>query len=115
AALDPDQRRAAEIAEGGLLIVAGPGAGKTRTLTHRIAHLIAERGVAPQHCLAVTFTRRAAEEMRARLAALLGAKASAVAIHTFHSLGLSILRDHPVAAGLHRDFAIASEDERAKM
>jgi DNA helicase-2/ATP-dependent DNA helicase PcrA len=115
ALLDADQRRAAEIMDGALLILAGPGAGKTRTLTHRIAHLIAERGVAPENCLAVTFTRRAAAEMRERLTALLGARAKAVAIHTFHSLGLSILREHPEAAGLHRGFAVASEDERAAM
>lgn len=115
AALDADQRRAAEVAEGALLILAGPGAGKTRTLTHRIAHLVAARGVAGAHCLAVTFTRRAAQEMRERLTALLGDSAGQIAIHTFHSLGLSILREHPAAAGLQRDFTLASEDERAAM
>ena len=110
--LDPEQRRAAEIVEGPLLILAGPGAGKTRTLTHRIAHLVADRGVPPQNCLAVTFTRRAAAEMRERLTGLLGARAADIAIHTFHSLGLAILRAHPEAAGL-RDFRIASEAERS--
>jgi uncharacterized protein (TIGR00375 family) len=115
ALLDSDQRRAAEIAEGALLILAGPGAGKTRTLTHRIAHLIAERGVPAQHCLAVTFTRRAAGEMRERLSQLLGARAGQVAIHTFHSLGLAILREHPEATGLRQSFRVASEDDRAAM
>jgi DNA helicase-2/ATP-dependent DNA helicase PcrA len=112
AILDTDQRRAAGIMEGPLLILAGPGAGKTRTLTHRVAHLVAERGIAPENCLAVTFTRRAAGEMRERLTQLLGARAARIAVHTFHSLGLSILRAHPEAAGLHRGFAIASEEER---
>jgi len=115
ALLDTDQRRAAEIVDGPLLILAGPGAGKTRTLTHRIAYLVAERGVWPEHCLAVTFTRRAAGEMRERLRQLLGSRASTIAIHTFHSLGLSILRAHPQAAGLSGDFKIASEDERSAM
>jgi DNA helicase-2/ATP-dependent DNA helicase PcrA len=115
ALLDPDQRRAAEIVDGALLILAGPGAGKTRTLTHRIAHLIAERGVPAEHCLAVTFTRRAAAEMRERLTQLLGKRAEGIAIHTFHSLGLAILREHPDAAGLAQDFRVASEDERAAM
>ena len=71
ARLDPEQRAAVEFVDGPLLIVAGPGTGKTRTLTHRIAHLIAERGVAPEQCLAVTFSRRAAAELEERLAALL--------------------------------------------
>ena len=115
ASLDDDQRRAAEITDGALLILAGPGAGKTRTLTHRIAHLIAERKVAPEHCLAVTFTRRAAGEMRDRLTQMLGERARSIAIHTFHSLGLSILRTHPEAVGLQRDFRIASEEERIAM
>jgi DNA helicase-2/ATP-dependent DNA helicase PcrA len=115
AELDPNQRRAAGTIAGPLLIIAGPGSGKTRTLTHRIAHLIAERGVAAENCLAITFTRRAAEEMRERLAHLLGRAADDMAIHTFHSLGLAILRDHPGAAGLSPDFRIADEGERAKL
>jgi len=113
--LDDDQRPAAETVDGPLLIVAGPGSGKTRTLTYRIAHLIAERSVAPEACLAITFTRRAAAEMRERLAALLPDRAEQVAIHTFHSLGLSILREHASAAGLHRGFGVASEAERAAL
>ena len=115
AVLDGDQRRAAQITDGALLILAGPGAGKTRTLTHRIAYLIGERGVAPEHCVAVTFTRRAAGEMRERLTQMLGERAKPVAIHTFHSLGLSILRAHPEAAGLQSDFRIATEEERVAL
>jgi DNA helicase-2/ATP-dependent DNA helicase PcrA len=112
AQLDEDQRAAAEAIDGPLLIVAGPGSGKTRTLTYRIAHLISARGVAPSQCLAITFTRRAAAEMKERLAHLLPAGVGEVAIHTFHSLGLSILRAHPDAAGLIHGFRTASEAER---
>jgi DNA helicase-2/ATP-dependent DNA helicase PcrA len=112
AQLDDDQRAAAETVDGPLLIIAGPGSGKTRTLTHRIAHLVAECGVAAQNCLAITFTRRAAAEMRERLARLLPTGSDQVAIHTFHSLGLAILRAHAGAAGLQRGFRIASEAER---
>ena len=114
AQLDEDQHSAVE-AEGPLLIVAGPGSGKTRTLTYRVAHLIAERGVEPEACLAITFTRRAAAEMRERLTTLLPGRAERVAIHTFHSLGLSILREHANAAGLHRGFRVAGEAERAAL
>src|SRR5882672_1735737 len=78
AQLDDDQRAAAATIEGPLLIVAGPGSGKTRTLTYRIAHLVAERGVGAESCLAITFTRRAAKEMRERLARLLPEQAGAV-------------------------------------
>jgi DNA helicase II / ATP-dependent DNA helicase PcrA len=115
AQLDPAQGRAAATIAGPLLIIAGPGSGKTRTLTHRIAHLIAERGVAAENCLAITFTRRAAEEMRERLTHLLERAADDVAIHTFHSLGLAILRDHACTAGLSPDFRIADEGARAKL
>ena len=72
-ALDADQACAAEATEGPLIVMAGPGSGKTRMLTHRLAHLVVERGVPAASCLAVTFTRRAAEELRGRLAALLPA------------------------------------------
>jgi uncharacterized protein (TIGR00375 family) len=111
--LDDDQRKAAETIEGPLLIVAGPGSGKTRTLTHRIAHLVAAHGFAPESCLAITFTRRATTEMRDRLAQLLPAQAGRPAIHTFHSLGLAILREHAAAAGLSRGFRIANDTEKA--
>jgi DNA helicase II / ATP-dependent DNA helicase PcrA len=113
AGLDDDQRAAASIVGGPLAIIAGPGSGKTRTLTQRIAYLVGERGVAAEHCLAITFTRRAAGEMRERLRDSLGTAASKVAVHTFHSLGLAMLREHANAAGLQRGFRIASEAERA--
>jgi superfamily I DNA/RNA helicase/PHP family Zn ribbon phosphoesterase len=106
--LDPDQRAAAEAAAP-LVIIAGPGTGKTRTLTHRIAAAVTERGAAPGDCLAVTFTRRAAQEMRDRLAVLLPEHAAAVTVTTFHGLGLAILRESPQQAGLAADFAVADE------
>ena len=112
AALDPDQARAAGAADGPLIIMAGPGSGKTRVLTHRIAHLVLERGVPAASCLAVTFTRRAAAQLRGRLSALLPQRAGACAVHSFHSLGLAILRASGVAAGLKPDFRIADEPER---
>lgn len=112
AGLDPDQARAAEATEGPLMVIAGPGSGKTRMLTRRIAHLVRERGVPAGSCLAVTFTRKATEELRARLAGLLGDEAGAVAVHSFHSLGLAILRAHAGRAGLAADFRIAGERER---
>jgi len=112
AALDDDQRAAASVVDGPLVIVAGPGSGKTRTLTQRIAHLVGECGVAAEHCLAITFTRRTAAEMRERLHASLGARAGEIGVHTFHSLGLTMLREHANAAGLQRSFRIAGEAER---
>ena len=112
AGLDDDQRRAVETVDAPLLVVAGPGSGKTRTLTRRIAHLVANHAVDPARCLAITFTRRAAGEMRDRLRALLPGAWERVALHTFHSLGLSILTAHHNAAGLQRGFRVASEDER---
>ncbi|HEY7666072.1 MAG TPA: UvrD-helicase domain-containing protein [Xanthobacteraceae bacterium] len=115
AALDPDQSAAAEALDGPLLIVAGPGSGKTRTLTYRLAHLVAERGAAAEDCLAITFTRRAAAEMRERLAQLMPAGAPEVAVHTFHSLGLALLREHPGAAGLARGFRVAGRSECVKL
>jgi superfamily I DNA/RNA helicase len=94
------------------VIVAGPGSGKTRVLTHRIAHLVAECGVPPENCLAITFTRRAAGELRERLHDLLPAQSERLAIHTFHSFGLAILREHGTAVGLDPSFRIATEAER---
>jgi DNA helicase-2/ATP-dependent DNA helicase PcrA len=106
--LDP-QQRAAATAPGPVLIVAGPGTGKTRTLTHRIAYRISEGRVRAGQCLALTFTRRAAEEMRQRLAALAGLQSREITVTTFHGLGLQILRQNHAAAGLAPDFAVADE------
>ena len=113
--LDPDQRKAAEIVSGPLLIVAGPGSGKTRTLTHRIAHLILHHAVQPEQCLAITFTRRAADEMRKRLQSLLSDVWAKIPLFTFHALGMAILQAHWNAAGLQRGFRVAAEAERQQL
>ncbi|UWZ44958.1 UvrD-helicase domain-containing protein [Dactylosporangium matsuzakiense] len=109
--LDALQRVAASAPGGPLLIVAGPGTGKTRTLTHRLAYLCAELGVYPEECLAITFTRRAAEELRERLEVLLGPVTEAVTVSTFHALGLLILRENAPAVGLTPQFRIAEESD----
>jgi DNA helicase II / ATP-dependent DNA helicase PcrA len=114
AGLDPDQRAAAE-ADSPLMIIAGPGTGKTRTLTHRIAHDVLGRDVPPQACLAITFTRRAAEEMHGRLTALLPGLAPGITVTTFHGLGLKILREHHARAGLAADFRVADDAARLEV
>jgi DNA helicase-2/ATP-dependent DNA helicase PcrA len=106
--LDPDQHAAAT-APAPLLIIAGPGTGKTRTLTHRIAHQILDRGAPASEFLALTFTRRAAQEMRDRLAALCPRPDAEPTVTTFHGLGLRILREHHGAAGLPAQFGVAAE------
>jgi len=113
--LDPDQRAAAEHTGGPLLVVAGPGTGKTRTLTHRIAHLVAERGVPAERFLAITFTRRAADELLERLEALLGEKAAAMTVTTLHGLGALILREQHERAGLGADFTVVDESLRQEI
>lgn len=110
--LDPDQQAAADAITGPLLIVAGPGTGKTRTLTHRLAAIVTEHGVPAANCLAITFTRRACEEMRERLETLLGDRAAGLTVATFHSLGLDLLRERPDRAGLPAGFTVADEATR---
>jgi DNA helicase-2/ATP-dependent DNA helicase PcrA len=112
--LDPEQRAAAT-ADGPLLIIAGPGSGKTRTLTYRIAHLIADRGLAAGSFLAITFTRRAAQELQDRLAALGPRQPGEPTVTTFHGLGLRILREHHEAAGLPAGFRVADEAVRLQV
>ena len=107
AGLNTEQLAAVRHAGGPLLIVAGPGTGKTRTLTHRIAHLIGEKIAAPQHILAVTFTRKAAFEMRERLGRLIGAGAVMPMVTTFHALCVKILTEMAGAK-----FGIADENDR---
>jgi len=111
--LNPEQRAAVLCVDAPLIIVAGPGTGKTRTLTARIAYLIAQQGVAPESVLAITFTNKAAGEMRERLEGLLGPEvASRVTIKTFHAFGALLLREHAAQLGLDPDFVILADDER---
>lgn len=105
--LNIDQRRAIEYPGGPLLIIAGPGTGKTRTLTHRIAYLINEKNVLPQNILAVTFTNKAAQEMRDRLGAMLGETGSLPLIATFHALCFKILNEQKT-----KPAGIVDEDHR---
>jgi DNA helicase II / ATP-dependent DNA helicase PcrA len=112
--LDPDQRAAA-VAASPALIIAGPGTGKTRTLTYRIAHQVTELGVPAANFLAITFTRRAAQEMRDRLAALCPRQDDQITVTTFHGLGLRILREHHEAAGVPPGFGVADEATRLRV
>jgi ATP-dependent DNA helicase UvrD/PcrA len=118
-ALNPQQREAVTETEGPLLILAGAGSGKTRVITYRIAYLIAERGVAPHNILAVTFTNKAAQEMRHRVEQLLRGTAlvSAPLISTFHSLCVRILRQHIEALqeGYTRSFTIYDQDDSIRL
>jgi len=119
AGLNEPQRRAVTTTEGPLLILAGPGSGKTRVLTHRIAYLVAERAVDPWHILAVTFTNKAAREMRERLLRLVGrSSAQAMTIATFHSICLCLLRsaaDCLPRYGLTPTFVVCDTDEQLRL
>ena len=92
--------------DGPLLILAGAGTGKTKTLVHRVAHLIRFAKVEPQHIVGVTFTNRAADEMRERVEAFIGEDARKVTLCTFHALGLRVLREHGHRMGLPKRFAV---------
>ena len=115
--LNPPQKEAVEHRDGPLLILAGAGSGKTRVITSRIAHLIVEEGVDPQEIVAVTFTNRAADEMRERVEELLGRAGRAdiagdVTLSTFHSLGAKLLRWHGRLLGLDWNFTILDADDQ---
>ncbi len=103
--LNPQQYEAATTLEGPLLILAGAGSGKTGTMTHRIAYMLKEAGVDPRSILAVTFTNKAAKEMRDRVEALVGS-VQGMWIQTFHSACLRLLRLHPEAAGYGKNFVV---------
>ena len=109
-ALNPEQRQAVRVLDEHLLIVAGPGTGKTRTLTARMAYLVRTGRAAPEALLAITFTNRAAEEMRGRLAAWLGNEvAKRITVATFHAFAAGLVRTYAPRLGLPPDFVIATD------
>src|SRR3989338_9205768 len=124
--LNPEQLRAVLQTEGPVLVLAGAGSGKTKTLTHRIAYLISEKGILPHQILAVTFTNKAAGELRARAARLLNQHpqswvtwrgfGSSPALGTFHSICVRILREDAGKIGYKRSFVIYdTADQKSAM
>src|SRR5678810_1094797 len=110
--LNPEQREAVLHVSGPLLILAGAGSGKTRVITSRIAYLVGDGHARPHEVLAVTFTNKAAEEMRSRVEALLGEDCSRMWVSTFHSLCARLLRREAPAIGLTRDFVIYDSSDQ---
>ena len=113
--LNPEQRRAVEHLEGPLLILAGAGSGKTRVLTHRVAYLVGVHGVRPDEILAITFTNKAAGEMKTRIESLVGPVARTMWISTFHSMCARILRREAQRLGYASTFSIHDEDDRRRL
>src|SRR5215813_2111939 len=113
--LNPQQRKAVVHQGSPLLIVAGAGSGKTRVLTHRVAYLLAERNVRPGQILAITFTNKAAGEMKERVAALVGPRARSLWVSTFHSMCVRILRADGNALGFKSSFSIYDADDSVRL
>ncbi|MGZ3533680.1 MAG: ATP-dependent helicase [Thermodesulfobacteriota bacterium] len=112
--LNPVQQKAVLETEGPLLVFAGAGSGKTRVLTYRIAYLVQEKGVPPRNIFAVTFTNKAADEMRERVEKLLGRSAKGVWVSTFHSACARILRQHIEQLGFKRNFVIYDDQDQER-
>ncbi len=114
--LNPAQQLAVTTTEGPVLVLAGPGSGKTRVLTHRVAFLIREKGVRPWQIMAVTFTNKAAREMKARLEQLIGGvDLEQLTIGTFHAICARILRREATALGMDAHFVIYDDDDQKKL
>lgn len=113
--LNEKQREAAKKIGGPLLILAGAGSGKTRTITYRIAHMINEKGISPYKILAVTFTNKAAKEMRERVELLIGEDAHKAMISTFHSFGVRLLRVYGDKLGYNANFTIYDTDDQKRV
>jgi len=114
--LNEEQRRAVETTEGAVLVLAGAGTGKTRVLTTRIAHILAQGKAWPSQILAVTFTNKAAREMKERIGMLVGGAVEGMPwLGTFHSIGVKMLRKHAELAGLRSDFSILDTDDQIRL
>src|SRR5437588_7917513 len=113
---NPEQRLAVETLEGPVLVLAGAGTGKTRVLTTRVAHILATGRARPSEILAVTFTNKAAREMKARVGAMVGQIVEGMPwLGTFHSIGVKILRRHAELVGLKPDFTILDQDDQIRL
>ena len=110
--LNDEQRRAAEKIEGPVLILAGAGSGKTRTITYRMAHMIKELGISPLNILALTFTNKAAKEMKERAEQLIGDEAGSLVVSTFHSFSVRLLKTYSERIGYSRNFNIYDVDDQ---
>ena len=113
--LNPEQREAVEALDGPVLVLAGAGTGKTRVLTTRFAHILLSRRAFPSQVLAVTFTNRAAKEMRERVAAIIGGPAEGLWLGTFHALCARMLRRHAELVGLTSSFNILDTDDQLRL
>ncbi|MBQ8872209.1 MAG: UvrD-helicase domain-containing protein, partial [Bacilli bacterium] len=109
--LNKEQLEAVKTTEGPLLVLAGAGSGKTKVLTTRVAYLIDELGITPESILAITFTNKAAKEMKDRIFKMLGTVAYQIQISTFHSFGLTILKEHYDKLGYDKNFTILDSDD----
>src|SRR5215471_754706 len=114
--LNPEQREAVLALDGPVLVLAGAGTGKTRVLTTRLAHILATRRAWPSQILAVTFTNKAAREMKERIATLIGGTVEGMQwLGTFHAIGARILRRHAELAGLKSNFSILDADDQLRL
>ncbi len=113
--LNPEQLEAVQATEGPVLVLSGAGTGKTRVLTTRLAHILLTGKAKPWNILAVTFTNKAAREMRERVGALVGAAAEQIWLGTFHALGVRLLRRHAALVGLETNFTILDTDDQLRL
>lgn len=113
--LNPEQKEAVQTTEGPVLVLSGAGTGKTKVLTTRLAYILAQHKANPWNCLVVTFTNRAAREMKERVQSLIGEVANSVWLGTFHSICVKILRSHAEIVGLKSNFTILGDDDQKRL